>query len=104
MYAVIRSGGKQYKVKEGDVIRLEKLDAPEGGKLSLDDVLMVSDGETVKVGTPLLKGASVQVEVRAHGRGPKIRIIKHRRRKHYHRRAGHRQAYTEVAVTGITAK
>ncbi len=104
MYAVIRSGGKQYTVKEGDLIRVERLDAPEGEKLSLDEVLLVADGEEVKVGTPRVAGAKVAAEVRAHGRGPKIRIIKHRRRKHYHRRAGHRQAYTELAITGISTK
>lgn len=104
MYAVIRSGGKQYTVKEGDLIRVERLDVAEGEKLSLDDVLLVADGEDVKVGTPVVQGASVDAEVRAHGRGPKIRIIKHRRRKHYHRRAGHRQSYTELAITGISTK
>lgn len=104
MYAVIRSGGKQYTVKKGDVIRVERLDAPEGGKLSLAEVLMIADGEDVKVGTPKVAGAKVDAEVRAHGRGPKIKIVKHRRRKHYHKEAGHRQAYTELAITGISSK
>jgi large subunit ribosomal protein L21 len=104
MYAVIRSGGKQYKVKEGDVIRVEKLDAPEGETISLTDVLMVGEGDSVTVGTPLVEGASVKATVKAHGRGEKIRIIKKRRRKHYRKQGGHRQSFTELTIAGIQAK
>jgi large subunit ribosomal protein L21 len=103
MYAVIKSGGKQYRVREGDTIKVEKLPASEGDKITLDEVLMVADGDKVKVGTPHVKGASVSATVKSQGRGPKIRIIKLKRRKHYRRQAGHRQAYTELAITGIKA-
>lgn len=103
MYAVIKSGGKQYRVAEGDTIRVEKLAASEGDQVTLEDVLLVADGDNVKVGTPRVDGASVSATVKSQGRGPKVRIIKMRRRKHYRRQAGHRQAYTELAITGIKA-
>lgn len=103
MYAVIKSGGKQYRVMEGDTIKVEKIDAGEGDKVTLDEVLLIADGDTVKVGTPRVEGASVSATVKSQGRGPKIRIIKLKRRKHYRRQAGHRQAYTELAITGIKA-
>jgi len=103
MYAVIKSGGKQYRVTEGDTIKVEKIEASEGDKITLDDVLLVADGDNVKVGTPRVEGASVTATVKSQGRGPKIRIIKMKRRKHYRRQAGHRQAYTELAITGIKA-
>lgn len=103
MYAVIKSGGKQYRVREGDTIKVEKLPASEGDTITLDEVLMVADGDNVKVGTPRVEGASVSATVKSQGRGPKIRIIKMKRRKHYRRQAGHRQAYTELAITGIKA-
>src|SRR5690606_36751999 len=98
------SGGKQYKVKEGDVIRVEKLEAKEGEKVSLTEVLMVGEGESVSVGTPLVAGAAVQATVKGHGRGEKIRIIKKRRRKHYRKQGGHRQSFTELTISGIKAK
>lgn len=101
MYAVIQSGGKQYRVGVGDVIRVEKLDVPAGDSVDLNEVLMVSNGDDVKVGSPLLAGSSVTAKVKAHGRGEKIRVIKFRRRKHYRRTAGHRQDYTELEITGI---
>lgn len=104
MYAVIRSGGKQYKVAEGDTIKVEKLDVKEGDTIKITDVLMVADGDDVKVGAPLVKGATVSAQVKVQGRGPKIKIIKFKRRKHYRRQAGHRQAYTELSITGIKAK
>ena len=104
MYAVIKTGGKQYKVSEGDSIRVEKLEANEGDKIKITDVLLVEDGDSVTVGTPLVKGAVVSAEVKTQGRGPKIKIIKFNRRKNYRRQAGHRQAYTELAITGIKAK
>ena len=101
MFAVIKSGGKQYRVKEGDIIKVEKITADEGADIKISDVLLVSNGDDVKVGTPLVKGATVSATVKSHGRGPKIRIIKMKRRKHYRRQAGHRQPYTELAITGI---
>ncbi len=101
MYAVIQSGGKQYRVGVGDVIRVEKLDVPAGDNVDLTDVLMVSNGDEVKIGTPTVAGASVSAKVKAHGRGEKIRIVKFRRRKHYRRTAGHRQDYTELEITAI---
>jgi large subunit ribosomal protein L21 len=103
MYAVIKTGGKQYKVQEGDTIRVEKLDGSEGDNIKLDNVLMLTDGDKVTVGTPLVEGASVSATVKAQGRGKKIKIIKFRRRKQYRKQAGHRQAYTELAITGISA-
>lgn len=103
MYAVIKSGGKQYKVKQGDTIKVEKISADEGADIKISDVLLVADGEEVKVGTPLVAGATVSATVKSHGRGPKIRIIKFKRRKHYRRQMGHRQGYTELSITGIDA-
>ena len=104
MYAIIKSGGKQYKVAEGDTIRVEKIDTDEGGEVSLDEVLMVADGDNVSVGAPVVEGASVAATVAAHGRGEKIRIVKFRRRKHHRKQMGHRQAYTELKITGINTQ
>lgn len=103
MYAVIRTGGKQYRVTEGATLKVERLDAEAGSKLNLDDVLMVADGENVKVGTPTVKGAKVTASVVGHGRGPKVHIMKFRRRKHHQKRTGHRQAYTEISIDKIAA-
>ena len=103
MYAVIVTGGKQYRVSQGDKLRVEKLDAAEGESVDLDQVLMVVDGDDVKIGAPVLEGGKVTAEVKAHGRGDKVDIIKFRRRKHHMKRQGHRQAYTELEITGITA-
>lgn len=103
MYAVIKSGGKQYQVRPGDAIRVEKIDAVEGAVVNLDQVLMIADGAAVAVGTPVLKGATVPAKVKAHGRGRKIKILKFRRRKQSLKRMGHRQAYTELEITGINA-
>jgi large subunit ribosomal protein L21 len=103
MYAVIKSGGKQYRVREGQTLKLEKLEMATGDSLDFDQVLMVADGDDVKVGAPLLNGAKVSAEIVSHGRGEKVRIIKFRRRKHSMRRQGHRQWYTEVKITGISA-
>lgn len=102
MYAVIESGGKQHRVAEGEVLRLEKLDAATGATIEFDRVLMVGAGENVKIGTPVVDGGKVTAEVVAHGRGEKIRIVKFNRRKHYRNETGHRQWYTEVKITGIT--
>lgn len=104
MYAVIKSGGKQYRVQEGDTIKVEKIAAKEGDSIKIEDVLLIADGDEVKVGTPLVKGASVSAMVKSQARAPKIKIIKFKRRKHYRRQMGHRQAYTELAITGIKAK
>jgi large subunit ribosomal protein L21 len=103
MYAVIQTGGKQYRVAPGSTLRVEKLDADEGASVELDRVLMITDGDDVQVGTPYLPGGKVTATVKAHGRGDKVRIVKFRRRKHYMKRQGHRQAFTELEVTGITA-
>ncbi len=101
MYAVIKTGGKQYRVAAGDKLRVEALDANEGDTISLDEVLMVGDGETISVGTPVISGASVAAKVLEHGRHKKIDVIKFRRRKHYRRQMGHRQNYTQIEITGI---
>ncbi|WP_416885818.1 50S ribosomal protein L21 [Marinospirillum sp.] len=101
MYAVIKSGGKQYRVKEGQTLKLEKIEVATGESIQFDEVLLVSDGENIKVGAPVVAGAKVTAEVVDHGRGDKIRIIKFRRRKHHMKRQGHRQWYTEVKITGI---
>ena len=101
MYAVIVTGGKQYRVSEGDVVRVEKLSVEAGGDIEIDKVLMVGEGADVKVGTPYVEGGKVTARVTAHGRGPKVTIIKFRRRKHHMKRQGHRQNYTELQITGI---
>jgi large subunit ribosomal protein L21 len=103
MYAVIVTGGKQYRVSQGDKLRVEKLDAAEGDSVELDQVLMVVDGDDIKIGAPVLEGGKVTAQVKAHGRGDKVEIIKFRRRKHHMKRQGHRQAFTELEITGITA-
>ena len=103
MYAVIQTGGKQYRVSQGDKLRVEKLGADEGAKVELDKVLMVADGEKVTVGTPYVKGGMVTATVKAHGRGKKVKIIKFKRRKHHLKRQGHRQWYTELEITKISA-
>jgi large subunit ribosomal protein L21 len=102
MYAVIKTGGKQYRVSQGDTLRIETLDASEGDAVEFDQVLMVGEGEDVKIGTPLLDGSKVTATVKGHGRAKKVEIIKFRRRKHHMKRMGHRQNYTEVEITGIS--
>ncbi len=103
MYAVIKSGGKQYRVEEGQTLKLEKIEVPTGESVDFDQVLLVADGDDVTVGAPLVDGAKVSAEVVSHGRGEKVRIIKFRRRKHHMKRQGHRQWFTEVKITGISA-
>ncbi len=103
MYAVIKSGGKQHRVSEGDLVKLEKVEAEVGSTIEFDQVLMVSNGDDVKIGAPLVDGGKVTAEVVAHGRGDKIKIIKFRRRKHSRKQMGHRQWYTQVKITGINA-
>jgi large subunit ribosomal protein L21 len=102
MYAVIETGGKQYRVAPGDVIEVEKLDANEGQEVALDRVLMVADGDNVKIGAPMLSGAKVTVKVKGHGRADKVRIFKLRRRKNYRRTQGHRQHFTKIEILGIS--
>ncbi|MGD2056562.1 MAG: 50S ribosomal protein L21 [Gammaproteobacteria bacterium] len=102
MYAVIKTGGKQYRVSPGDTLRLEKLDAGEGDSVEFDQVLMVGEGENLRIGTPFVDGSRVTAMIKGHGRGSKIEIIKFRRRKHHMKRMGHRQDYTEVEITGIS--
>jgi large subunit ribosomal protein L21 len=101
MYAVIKTGGKQYRVATGEKIKIESIEADVGTTIVLDQVLMVADGDAVKVGTPTLAGAKVSATVVSHGRGPKVRIFKMRRRKHYQKTQGHRQNYTEIRVEAI---
>ena len=103
MYAVIKSGGKQYKVAKGDKLKVEKLDAEAGKSVDISDVLMVVDGDNVTVGKPLVEGAKVTATVEGHGRGPKVKIVKFRRRKHSRKQMGHRQSYTEISITDIAA-
>ncbi len=101
MYAIIATGGKQYRVAEGDLLRVEKLEAEVGSDVDFDQVLLVGDGDDVRVGAPLVEGGKVTATVESHGRGDKIRIIKFRRRKHHRKQMGHRQYYTAVRITGI---
>jgi len=101
MYAVIKTGGKQYRVAAGEKIKIEQIPADVGSQITLDQVLMVGEGESVKVGNPLVAGATVTATVLSHGRGEKVRIFKMRRRKHYQRTQGHRQNYTEIRVDAI---
>ena len=101
MYAVIVTGGKQYRVSEGSVLKVEKLEAEAGANVEFDKVLLVADGDKVNVGTPHIAGAKVIGTVQSHGRSDKVRIVKFRRRKHYLRQGTHRQSYTEVKVTSI---
>jgi large subunit ribosomal protein L21 len=101
MYAVIKSGGKQYRVESGAKLRLESLSADVGANVSFDQVLLVGGGDAVKVGSPLVSGALVKATVLGHGRGDKVKIFKLRRRKHYIKNQGHRQNYTEVRIDDI---
>jgi len=103
MYAVIQTGGKQYRVSQGDTVKVEKLGTDEGASVELDKVLMLADGEDIKIGTPYVEGGKVTATVKSHGRGKKVKIIKFRRRKHHMKRQGHRQWYTELEITGISA-
>lgn len=101
MYAVIESGGKQHRVTEGESLKVEKLDIATGETVNFDDVLMVGEGESVKIGAPYVDGGQVTAEVVNHGRHDKITIVKFRRRKHHRKQMGHRQWYTELKITGI---
>lgn len=103
MYAVIKTGGKQYRVSEGDRLKVESLKAEEGAAVQLDEVLMLGEGENVTIGSPTISNASVSATVISHGRGKKVKIVKFRRRKHHRKQMGHRQNYTELEITGISA-
>ncbi|MGE5468923.1 MAG: 50S ribosomal protein L21 [Ignavibacteria bacterium] len=103
MYAVIKTGGKQYRVAAGEKIKVEQIPAEVGAEITLDQVLMVGEGESVKVGAPIVAGAKVTAKVIAQGRHPKINIFKMRRRKHYRKNQGHRQNFTEIQIGEITA-
>jgi large subunit ribosomal protein L21 len=103
MYAVFRSGGKQYRASKGEVLRLEKLDADEGAEVSFDEVLLVGDGKDIKVGSPLLSGTSVSAKVLKQGKTKKVSVVKFRRRQNYLRQHTHRQFFTEVEITDISS-
>ena len=103
MYAVIKTGGKQYRVSAGQKLKVEQIPAEVGAEITLDQVLMVGEGESVKVGAPLVAGASVKCTVVSHGRHDKVKIFKMRRRKHYQKHQGHRQNYTELRIDTIAA-
>ncbi len=100
-FAVIESGGKQHRVTEGEILRLEKLDVAPGAEVVFDKVLMLADGERIEVGAPYVAGSQVKAEVLAHDRAKKVTIIKFRRRQDYHKKQGHRQWFTAVKITGI---
>ena len=102
MYAVIESGGKQHRVKKGEQLKLEKIEAATGETIEFNEVLMVGSGSDVKIGTPLVEGSKVTAEVIEHGRDKKIRVVKFNRRKHHRKEMGHRQWYTEVKITAIS--
>jgi large subunit ribosomal protein L21 len=101
MYAVIKTGGKQYKVAPGEKLKVEQIPADVGASVILDQVLMVGEGESVRIGQPTVAGATVQATVVAHGRGEKVKIFKMRRRKHYQKHQGHRQNFTELKIDAI---
>jgi len=103
MYAVFKTGGKQYRAATGDVLKVEKIEAEKGATVELDQVLMVGEGADVKVGAPYLKGGKVTATVVDHGRHKKIKVIKFKRRKNYRKQMGHRQYFTQIEITGIDA-
>ena len=102
LYAVIKTGGKQYRVAAGEKLKIEQIPADIGAEIVLDQVLLVADGDNLKMGRPLVTGATVQAKVLTQGRHDKVRIFKLRRRKHYQKHQGHRQNFTEIEITGIT--
>jgi len=103
MYAVFRSGGKQYRAAQGDVLRLEKIEADEGASVDFDDVLLIGDGSDIKVGNPVISGSSVSAKVIRQGKSRKVPVVKFKRRQNYLRQGTHRQFFTEVEITGISA-
>jgi large subunit ribosomal protein L21 len=102
MYAVIVTGGKQYRVVAGETLRVEKLEGDVGSAVEINNVLMLGDGDKITLGTPSIAGALVKATIKSHGRLEKIRIVKFRRRKHHRKQMGHRQHYSEIEITGIT--
>jgi large subunit ribosomal protein L21 len=103
MFAVIKTGGKQYKVAPGEKLKVERIVADIGAEVSLDQVLMIGEGETVRIGQPIVEGAAVKATVVSQGRGDKVKIFKMRRRKHYQKHQGHRQSYTELRIDSIAS-
>ena len=103
MYAVIKTGGKQYRVSAGEKLKVEQLPADIGAEIVLDQVLLLANGDDITMGAPLINGAAVTAKVVSHGRGEKVHIYKMRRRKHYRKSQGHRQNYTELEIVGITS-
>ena len=103
MYAVIKTGGKQYRVAPGQKLKVEQIPADIGQEISLDQVLSVGEGESLKLGSPLVEGATVTAKVLAHGRHDKVKIFKMRRRKHYRKSQGHRQNFTEIEISAVNA-
>ena len=103
MYAVVKTGGKQYKVAPGEKLKIEQIPADVGAEVTLDQVLMIGDGDNVRLGQPTVSGASVKAKVVAHGRGEKVSIFKMRRRKNYRKHQGHRQNYTELLIDSIAS-
>ncbi len=101
MYAVVKTGGKQYRVAQGQYLKVEQLEGNEGDTIELDQVLMIADGDKLKIGSPVIDGGKVTATIKSHGRHKKVEIMKFRRRKHHQKRTGHRQYYTEIEVTGI---
>ncbi len=104
MYAVFRTGGKQYRAVPGEVIRVEKIDAEVGSQVEIGEVLLLGNGEDIQIGAPLIDGGKVTATIRAHGRADKVHIIKFRRRKHSRKQQGHRQYYTEIEILDIGGK
>lgn len=102
MYAIIKTGGKQYRVMQGETLRVEKLEGDVGADVKFDQILMVGEGDSIDIGIPHVAGALVAATIKSHGRADKVRIIKFRRRKHHQKQMGHRQHYTEIEITGIT--
>jgi large subunit ribosomal protein L21 len=102
MYAVIKTGGKQYHIQEGDTLRVEKINADKGVNITLDQVLLVANEDNIQVGTPYVEGGKVSATIKAHGRGKKIKMIKLRRRKHSRKQMGHRQYFTELHIDSIS--
>ena len=103
MYAVVSTGGKQYKVQKGETLRIEKIPGDVGGKVTLDKVLLVADGENIRVGQPMIEKAAVQASIVEQDRAKKVLVFKYKRRKRYRRKAGHRQPYTAIRIDGIEA-
>jgi large subunit ribosomal protein L21 len=103
MFAVVKTGGKQYKVAPGEKLKVERIVADVGAEVTLDQVLMIGEGESVRVGQPIVEGAAVKATVVSQGRGDKVKIFKMRRRKHYQKHQGHRQGYTELRIDSIAS-